>query len=188
MMKILFCHIRVTMALAFAFGITVVEAVAGDQNKPNILMIIVDDLNDWVGVMNAHPNTHTPNIDRLAEKGTLFTNAHAAAPLCGPTRAALLSGLRPSTTGIYGHNNYRTLTANPHIDEEYLLPRYVSRHGYKTLSTGKVFHEGSPPEAFDEVGLESRDFGPRPDHRIAYTPPEGQSTSTDWGVYPDSDE
>ena len=68
---------------------------------PNILLIMVDDLNDWIGAVNKNPNPLTPNIDRLAGRGTLFNNAHAAAPLCGPTRAALLSGLRPSTTGIY---------------------------------------------------------------------------------------
>ena len=164
------------------------DSVARDQDKPNILMIIVDDLNDWVGVLNAHPNAKTPNIDLLAERGTLFTNAHAAAPLCGPTRAALLTGLRPSTTGIYGQNNYSVLTQNPYVSKVTLLPGYFSKHGYKTLSTGKVFHEGSPRKAFDEVGEEIRDFGPWPPERVAYTPPEGLSTSTDWGAYPDSDE
>lgn len=185
-------HSPSRFSLAFsgvmALGLASPGLIAQDQDNPNILMIIVDDLNDWVGVMNSHPNAKTPNIDRLAERGTLFTNAHAAAPLCGPTRAAMLSGLRPSTTGIYGHNNYSVLMENPHINRITLLPEYFSEHGYKTLSTGKIFHEGSPREAFDEIGEERHDFGPRPEERIAYTPPPGHNTSTDWGAYPDRDD
>jgi len=68
-------------------------------SRPNVLFIAVDDLNDWLGCMNGHPNTKTPNIDLLASKGILFTNAHCQAPLCGPSRASLMTGLRPSTTG-----------------------------------------------------------------------------------------
>ena len=73
-----------------------------NQSQPNVLFIAVDDLNDWLGCMNGHPNTKTPNIDKLASQGVLFTNAHCQAPLCGPSRASLMTGLRPSTTGIYG--------------------------------------------------------------------------------------
>ena len=73
-----------------------------NQSQPNVLFIAVDDLNDWLGCMNGHPNTKTPNFDELASQGVLFTNAHCQAPLCGPSRASLMTGLRPSTTGIYG--------------------------------------------------------------------------------------
>ena len=71
------------------------------QEKPNVLMICVDDLNDWIGCMGGHPNALTPNMDQLASRGVLFTNAHCQAPLCGPSRASVMTGLRPSTTGIY---------------------------------------------------------------------------------------
>ena len=110
---------------------------ATEADHPNILMIIVDDLNDWVGVMNAHPNAYTPNIDRLAERGTLFTNAHTTAPLCGPSRAALMSGLYPSTTGVYGHLRYPALKQNQVLSQTIMLPEYFSENGYTTLSTGK---------------------------------------------------
>ena len=176
------------LVLMMAFVLMGLEAVAKEQKNPNILLIIIDDLNDWIGVMNAHPNTKTPNMDRLANRGTLFTNAHAAAPVCSPTRATILSGLLPSTTGIYGSTRYDTLTGNPHVSQVDLLPAYFSKHGYKTLSTGKIFHEGSPKEAFDVVGVERHTFGPRPAERISYTPPEGYSTSTDWGAFPERDE
>ena len=67
----------------------------------NILFIAIDDLNDWVGVLGGHPQALTPNIDKLAKRGLLFTNAHCTAPGCNASRTSLLMGLRPSTTGIY---------------------------------------------------------------------------------------
>jgi hypothetical protein len=73
-----------------------------ERAKTNVVMIIVDDLNDWVGAMGGHPDTKTPNMDRLASQGTLFMNAHATAAICGPSRASVMTGLRPSTSGIYG--------------------------------------------------------------------------------------
>jgi arylsulfatase A-like enzyme len=127
-------------------------------------------------------------MDRLANRGYLFTNAHAAAPLCGPTRAAMLTGMYPSTTGIYGQNSYNVIKANPVAGKVELLPEYFSNQGYLTMATGKIFHEGSPARAFDIVGQERRDFGPYPPKRFAYNPPENASTSTDWGAWPEQNE
>ncbi len=156
--------------------------------RPNFLVILVDDLNDWIGAMGGHPGARTPNIDRLAARGTLFTNAHCASPLCGPARAALLTGLRPSTTGLYGHTSLAIIKGNKAAGRADLLPEYLQRHGYQTLATGKVFHEGAPAEAFDEVGEAVADFGPRPPERMAYTPPEGLETQTDWGAFPEKED
>ena len=78
-----------------------VRCSAAEGAAPNVLMIAIDDLNDWIGCMGGHPNAITPNMDRLAATGTLFTNAHCQAPICGPSRASLFTGLRPSTSGIY---------------------------------------------------------------------------------------
>ncbi|MEC9054243.1 MAG: sulfatase-like hydrolase/transferase, partial [Verrucomicrobiota bacterium] len=90
--------------------------------KPNVLFIAVDDLNDWVGCLGGHPQARTPHIDALAEGGVLFEQAHCAAPLCSPSRTALMMGLRPSTTGIYGNLNwFRDL---PHYREWVTLPQY----------------------------------------------------------------
>ncbi|MDA9779254.1 sulfatase-like hydrolase/transferase, partial [Rubripirellula sp.] len=62
------------------------------RKRPNVLFIAVDDMNDWIGCMNARPSAITPNLDRLAERGTLFTNAHTAGVFCAPSRAAIFSG------------------------------------------------------------------------------------------------
>ena len=70
---------------------------AEPSSRPSVLFIAIDDLNDWVGCLGGHPQAKTPNIDRLAARGTLFRNAHCQAPLCNPSRASLLTGLRPST-------------------------------------------------------------------------------------------
>lgn len=76
-------------------------AHAIEETRPNVLLIAVDDLNDWIGCMGGHPQAQTPNMDRLAKLGVLFTNAHCQSPVCNPSRASMMSGLYPETTGIY---------------------------------------------------------------------------------------
>ena len=85
------------------------QSTATVSSPPNVLFIIVDDLNDWVGCMG-HPQAITPNIDRLASRGMLFTQAHCNAPLCGPSRSSLLTGKYPASTGIYFHIKDENLT------------------------------------------------------------------------------
>ena len=75
--------------------------VSADQEKPNVLFIAIDDQNDWIGCLGGHPQVKTPNIDKLAKKGTVFLNAHCQSPLCNPSRTSLMTGLRPTTTGVY---------------------------------------------------------------------------------------
>ena len=72
------------------------------RQPPNVLFIAIDDQNDWIGHLGGHPLVKTPHLDALAVRGTTFTNAHCQAPPCNPSRASILIGLRPSTTGIYG--------------------------------------------------------------------------------------
>ena len=71
--------------------------------KPNVVFIAIDDMNDWVNCLGGYPGkVHTPNIDALAKKGMLFTQAYCSSPMCNPSRVALWTGKRPSTTGVYG--------------------------------------------------------------------------------------
>lgn len=156
------------------------------KEYPNVLMLIVDDLNDWVGAMGGHPNAKTPNIDKLAGKGTLFTNAHASAPICGPSRASIMTGLAPSTTGIYGHiddNNIRK--ASDKTAHSVFLSEYFKKHGYYTAGIGKIFHQRVVDGSFDEYGGRATGFGPYPEKNFKWDHP---LTNTDWGAFPERDE
>ena len=117
--------------------------------KPNVLFIAVDDMRDWVGYLDAYPGTvYTPNIDRLATMGTGFTNAHTAAPVCCPSRAAVMSGRMPSSTGIY-HNQQWWKPAHPDL---VTLPVHFRDNGYSVFGAGKLFHHtggNNPPGQWD---------------------------------------
>ena len=107
-----------------------------EAERPNVLMIVVDDMNDWVGCLDGHPDTQTPHIDRLAKRGILFTNAHCAAPVCNPSRVATLTGLRPNTTGVYDNSvKWHQKLGNAHS-----IPQYFKSNGYKVIGGGKVYH------------------------------------------------
>lgn len=113
------------------------DATAGDP--PNVLFIGVDDLNDWIGCMGGHPDAKTPNLDRLAAKGMLFNNAHCAAPRCGPSRTALLTGVWPSTSGVYANQR-----RSEYLPETTTLPAHFKQNGYATYGGGKIFHGNTP--------------------------------------------
>lgn len=166
-----------------------VSAVFAEQVpvKPNILFIAVDDLNDWVSPLKGHPQTITPNFDRLAERGTRFTNAHCPAPLCGPSRASIFTGLHPSTSGIYLHiNDEKIKKASEEASASTFLTHYFQKNGYRTMGIGKLLHMGAGDNLLEEYAGE-HDFGPKPAKRMKYTPPAGSNTSTDWGAFPELD-
>ena len=79
------------------------DTMTPTNGRPNILFISVDDLNDWIGCLGGHPQAKTPNIDRLASSGMLFTNAHCAAPACNPSRTAIMTGISPHKSGLYSN-------------------------------------------------------------------------------------
>ncbi len=106
--------------------------------KPDILFIAIDDLNDWVGPLGGHPQANTPNINRLAERGMTFSNAHVTAPLCNPSRASLMSGMLPSSFGVY--LNAQDWREAPLLRGKPVLPLFLQSNGYRTLGGGKLFH------------------------------------------------
>ncbi|MCP4481024.1 MAG: sulfatase-like hydrolase/transferase, partial [Planctomycetaceae bacterium] len=123
--------------------------------SPNVLFIAVDDLNDWVGCLGGHSQAHTPNIDRLASRGMLFTNAHCQGTMCNPSRISLLWGQRPSTTGFYD-NHYHVANHPEFLKSHVSLPAHFAASGYKTLTAGKVFHGGvNLKQQFHVVGPRS---------------------------------
>ena len=125
----------------------------GRARRPNVLFLSVDDMNDWVGCLNGYPGVQTPNIDRLAKRGVLFSNAHCASPLCNPSRTALLTGRAASTTGIYNNDQYW----RPALPDVVTLPQYFKQNGYYVAGAGKVFHHvagSNPPDQWDEFKLQ----------------------------------
>lgn len=115
---------------------------AGAKAKPNVLFIGIDDLNDWIGSLRGHPQAKTPNIDRLMNTGTNFTNAHCSAPVCSASRNSLLTGLKPSTTGWYTNAKFEHTVDNV-LQGIPTLPEHFKANGYKTLAGGKIFHSGT---------------------------------------------
>jgi len=154
--------------------------------KPNYLFIAVDDLNDWVGCLGGHSEVKTPNIDRLAARGTLFANAHTQAPLCNPSRVSLLTGLRPSTTGVYALQP--KLRHASTLKDAVTLPQYLQRHGYRTLGVGKIFHDNLLAAElaleFDVWG-EVEHYQNMPARKFVTTP--DPIKLMDWGPFPEKD-
>ena len=155
--------------------------------KPNILFIAIDDQNDWIGCLGGHSQIQTPHIDALAKRGTVFLNAHCQAPLCNSSRTSLMTGLRPSSTGIYGLAPwFRTL---PEFADHVSLPQYLRAHGYKTFTTGKIYHGGTgrrkTDNEFDVIGPPPG-VGVRPESKLVKTP--SPHPLVDWGTFPHKDE
>lgn len=118
------------------------------RRPPNVLFLSIDDLNAYVGCLGGHPQTRTPNIDRLAREGVLFANAHCTAPVCSPSRISLFTGLRPTTTGIY-RNLQPLRSARP---DAVTLTEHLRSQGYRVLGGGKLFHGGlDDPQSWDET-------------------------------------
>ncbi len=118
------------------------------SRKPNILFLAVDDWNDWVGCLGGYAGVKTPNLDRLAQNGILFTNAHCPAPICNPSRTAIMTGLMPSTSGVYANSQWW----RPVLPDIVTLPAYFKNNGYRVEGAGKLFHHMpgfNDPQAWD---------------------------------------
>jgi iduronate 2-sulfatase len=124
----------IPLLFSCAFAVVVQAAI---PQKPNVLFIAVDDLRDWVGYFGHNPQTKTPNFDRLARMGVSFTRAYCASPSCNPSRAALMSGMRPSTTAVYENN----IDFRPLIPADKMLTTTYRNAGYFVHGAGKIYHE-----------------------------------------------
>jgi choline-sulfatase len=164
--------------------------LAEPPQRPNVLFLAIDDQNDWIGCLGGHPLVKTPHIDRLAERGTLFSNAHIQSPLCNPSRTSLMLSLRPTTTGIYGLAPwFRTLDQ---WADRVTLPQHFKAHGYKTFTAGKIYHGGvGGPKLraieFDEWGP-AGGIGVKPPEKLIPPTPMGNHPLMDWGCFPHNDE
>ncbi len=122
---------------------------------PNVLFISVDDLNDWPNCLGGYKGKiSTPNLDRLAARGVLFTNAHCAAPSCNPSRTAVMTGVRPDISGVY--NNNQNWKHSPVLEGAETIPRHFRAGGYRAVGGGKIFHALSWIQT--TYGLDLNDF------------------------------
>lgn len=169
------------------FGIEPDKNGSPDNARPNIVMIAIDDQNDWIGCLGGHPQSATPHIDRLAAEGVVFLNAHCQSPLCNPSRTSLLTGRRPSATGVYGLSP--SLRQVDVLRNSTTLPQFFRQHGYETLMAGKIYHGAygrkKDDAEFDVVGPGS-EIGPRPPMPLVRTP--SGHPLVDWGTFPHRDE
>lgn len=123
--------------------------------RPNVLFILCDDLNDYVEGFGGHPQSKTPHISRLAGSGVSFKQAHCNVPICNPSRASLLTGLLPHTSGVFGFENWDD---NEVLKNSRTMMAHFRAHGYHALGTGKVMHNRDRQE-WNEYGHPS-DYGP----------------------------
>jgi arylsulfatase A-like enzyme len=131
----------IILATAAVLAATSLSGAAQTTTPPDVLFISIDDLNDWVGPLGGHPQAKTPNMDRLAEQGMVFTNAHAPAMLCNPSRAAIMTGIPPSSSGVYNNQTDWRVTAR--LKNIPTLPRYFMENGYRSYGSGKLFHSST---------------------------------------------
>ncbi|MDD7985171.1 sulfatase [Lentisphaera marina] len=171
LLSLYICFIPFCLSLGFAA-----------ETKPNVLMLVIDDLNDWIGPLKGHPQVKTPAIDSLAARGMNFTNAHCQTPLCNPSRTSFMTGLRPSSSGVYG---LRPWFRNVKELKDYVtLPQYFSKAEYTTYTIGKIYHaKVSIKDEFDHVGKAKKALRAKTKH--VKTPRGGNGM--DWGLYPYKD-
>jgi iduronate 2-sulfatase len=146
-----------SLALLAALFFPCTVGTAGTPTRPNVLFIVIDDLRPELACYGAE-GLITPNIDRLAKNGVLFHHAYAQYPVCNPSRASFLSGLRPGETGIVT-NDLPFRKAMPGIKS---LPELFRNNGYFTAGIGKIFHlaeektdsKGKPVKFEDKLSWE----------------------------------
>lgn len=164
-------------------------AISADKTQPNVLFIAIDDLNDWISCLKGHPDTKTPNLDRLAARGVLFTKAYCASPVCNPSRAGLMTGIRPSTSGVY--ENQQPMRQSAVLKDAVTIPQHFMAHGYRAAGGGKIFHGSFPDPASWQDYFPSQTKNQPGDPRPERLPGNGipNTAHFDWSPLsrPDSD-
>ena len=176
---------------SFLFSLFLLAVPAGAEDHPDILFIAVDDLNDWIGCLGGHPQSLTPNFDRLAESGVLFSNAHCPAAACNPSRTAIMTGIAPHRSGLYA-NGQKMREILPDAD---ILPQHFRNQGYRAEGSGKMLHYFIDARSWDQYFPEKSTENPfpptfYPEERPVNLPRGGpwQYVETDWAALDVSDE
>ena len=155
-----------------------------EEPHPNVLMICIDDLNDWTGFLGGHPQVKTPHMDVLARRSRVFTNAHCAVPVCSASRVSILSGVAATTHGSYEIGpKYQDLQALRNVPT---LHAFFKQNGYRTITGGKVLHRGFSGRLAGDIDQDlGRKKSPRP--KKALNRPAHWSGAWDWGAHPETD-
>jgi len=124
--------------------------------KPNVLLIVLDDLNDYQGCFGGHPQAKTPNIDKLAASGIRFVNAQTNIGLCNPSRNSLFTGIYPHHSRNFGLD--KTTTKKLFKNNKTIMERF-SENGYYVMGSGKLLHSNQP-KLWDEWGVNVNNYGP----------------------------
>jgi arylsulfatase A-like enzyme len=171
--------------LTFLAVLALSGATALSDTRPNVLFIAVDDLNDFPTFSRRYPDAKTPHMDKLAGRGMVFTGAHCQFPLCGPSRASVMSGLLPSTLGYEDHMKDEALQKRARELGTDLMHTWFARNGYKTLAVGKICHHHVPKGSVDASGGRGPFDGGTGKLAKNWT---AKGTSTDWAMAPERDE
>ena len=154
--------------------LTLILMCTSGAGRPHVLFIAVDDLNDWIGCLEGHPQALTPNMDRLAARGILFTNAHCVSPACNPSRAAVFSGRMPDVTGVWSNQSGSLSRRHP---EARLLSTAFAESGYRTRGAGKLLHSRGGKSFGEYYGVNQR-WSPLSKEAVKYTRKELPSKAT----------
>lgn len=173
------------------YGPTVVRRNPPSSDAPNVLFIALDDCNDWLGFLNNHPGTYTPNLDALAAESLVFSNAYCTAPMCMPARTSVMFGQAPFTTGVYDHSEASDVRYAALARSSASLVDDFWAAGYDVVGGGKVFGDSQRPRwtQFRRTPIDMQDpewlspFDGRPIGTKARGPldfgPSGRSPSED---------
>lgn len=177
---------RLTCCVLVILSIAATSWAADDPIRSDVLFIVVDDMNDWIRLLDPKAPIRTPNLERLARRGMLFTRAYCASPACNPSRAATLTGLRPSTTGVYGNkSDWRSA-----VPQRRTIMQQFLAAGYDVRGAGKIFHHHLNGAFHDDASFgDFQHMRPQqyPPKKLNGAPGYG-SRNTDWGQWPERDE
>ena len=175
------CLLSITLSL-----LPLISNGKEEDPKKNVLFLVIDDLNDWISVLDEKNPIKMPNLEKLAAKGVLFKNAYCSSPSSNPSRVAVLTGIRPNNSGVYG-NKSDWRAAMPDV---LTIQQYFMQNGYESYGAGKVFHHHWDGAFHDKASFidfllmpKTYPDSPMPAKKLNGLENYG-SKNTDWGVYP----
>ena len=174
--------LRLRLSCMAALYLLLSVASASAAEKMNVLFIAVDDLNDWISPLGGYEGCQTPHLERLAKRGITFTKAYCAAPACNPSRAAIMTGIRPWSSGVYQNSQ----PWRPAMPDAVTMPQHFTKHGYHSTGAGKIFHGAfDEPESWEYYLTRKGD--PKPTQAVLKDP-HSKSGGIVWGVLDVKDE